>query len=122
MGDFRVVEKVQKQVCLKKVHPVQKKTFFKNDPRAHGMLTQVFLVARKGQKPAPSRTSFQACIFWKTWNCQVPTTARQWTGTPSKSQNALKIIYFATKNASKMGQKWAFFPKVIVDHLGCTNK
>ena len=28
---------------------------------------------------------------------------------------------FGTKNGSKMGQKWVF-PKVIMDHLGCSNK
>ena len=40
---------------------------------------------------------------------------------PPKSQNALKMGCFATKNASKMGQK-GVFPKMILDHLGCTNK
>ena len=38
-----------------------------------------------------------------------------------KSQNALKMGHFGTKNGSKMGQKW-IFPKMILDHLGCTNK
>ena len=38
-----------------------------------------------------------------------------------KSQNALKIGRFGTKNGSKMGQK-RVFPKVIPDHLGCSNK
>ena len=38
-----------------------------------------------------------------------------------KSQNALKMGCFAIKNGSKMGQK-GVFPKMILDHLGCTNK
>ena len=38
-----------------------------------------------------------------------------------KSQNALKMGCFGTKNGSKMGQKWVF-PKMILDHLGCLNK
>ena len=38
-----------------------------------------------------------------------------------KSQNALKMGRFKTKNASKMGQK-RVFPKVILDHFGCSNK
>ena len=33
-----------------------------------------------------------------------------------KSQNALKMGHFGTKNGSKMGQKRAF-PKMILDHL-----
>ena len=37
-----------------------------------------------------------------------------------KSQNALKMGCFGTKNGSKMGQK-RIFPKLILDHLGCTN-
>ena len=37
-----------------------------------------------------------------------------------KSQNALKMGHFGTKNGSKMGQKLVF-PKVIPDHLGCSN-
>ena len=38
-----------------------------------------------------------------------------------KSQNALKMGCFMTKNGSKMGQK-RNFPKVILDHLGSSNK
>ena len=38
-----------------------------------------------------------------------------------KSKNALKMGHFGTKNGSKMGQK-GVFPKVIPDHLGCSNK
>ena len=38
-----------------------------------------------------------------------------------KSQNALKMGCFGTKNGSKMGQK-CVFPKMIQDHLGCLNK
>ena len=30
-------------------------------------------------------------------------------------------IFFGTKSGSKMGQKRAF-PKLILDHLGCSNK
>ena len=37
-----------------------------------------------------------------------------------KSQNALKMGRFGTKNGSKMGQK-RIFPNLILDHLGCTN-
>ena len=37
-----------------------------------------------------------------------------------KSQNALKMGCFATKNGSKMGQK-RIFPNLILYHLGCTN-
>ena len=38
-----------------------------------------------------------------------------------KSQNSLQKGCFATKNQSKVGQK-CVFPKMILDHLGCTNK
>ena len=38
-----------------------------------------------------------------------------------KSQNALKMGHFGTKNGSKMGEK-RVFPKVILDHSGCSNK
>ena len=38
-----------------------------------------------------------------------------------KSQNALKMGCFTTKKGSRMGQK-RIFPKVILDHLGCSNK
>ena len=38
-----------------------------------------------------------------------------------KSQNALKMARFGTKNGSKMRQK-RVFPKVMLDHLGCSNK
>ena len=38
-----------------------------------------------------------------------------------KSQNALKMGCFATKNQSKMDQK-CVFPKILLDYLGCTNK
>ena len=37
-----------------------------------------------------------------------------------KSQNALKMGCFGTKNGSKMGQE-RIFPNLILDHLGCTN-
>ena len=38
-----------------------------------------------------------------------------------KSQNALKMGQFGTKHGSKMGEK-RVFPKVILDHSGCSNK
>ena len=38
-----------------------------------------------------------------------------------KSQNTLKMGRFGTNNASKMGEK-CVFPKMILDHLGCSNK
>ena len=38
-----------------------------------------------------------------------------------KSQNALKMSFVWTENESKMGQK-CVVPKMILDHLGCTNK
>ena len=38
-----------------------------------------------------------------------------------KSQNALKMGCFWTKNGSKMGQK-CDLPKMILDRMGCTNK
>ena len=38
-----------------------------------------------------------------------------------KSQNALKMGRFKTKNGSKMGEK-CVFQKVILDHLECSNK
>ena len=38
-----------------------------------------------------------------------------------KSQNALKMGRFGTKNGSKMGPK-SLFSKMIVAHLGCSNK
>ena len=38
-----------------------------------------------------------------------------------KSQNALKMGRFGTNNGSKMGQN-RIFPKVILDHMGCSNK
>ena len=47
-----------------------------------------------------------------------PVVARFW---PWKTQNALKMGHFGTKNASKMSQK-RIFPKMILDHFGCTNK
>ena len=37
-----------------------------------------------------------------------------------KPENALKMGRFKTKNGSKMGQK-RVFPKVILDHFGCSN-
>ena len=53
--------------------------------------------------------------FWRVLSSWWPVLA------VLKSQNALKMGCFATKNGSKMGQK-CVFPKMILDHLGCTNK
>ena len=36
-------------------------------------------------------------------------------------EDPLKMGRFKTKNGSKMGQK-RIFPKMILDHLGCSNK
>ena len=38
-----------------------------------------------------------------------------------KSHNALKMGRFGTNNGSKMGQR-RIFPKMILDHLGCSDK
>ena len=40
---------------------------------------------------------------------------------PWKPQNSLTMGLFWTKNGSKSGQK-RVFRKLIVDHLGCSNK
>ena len=71
-----------------------KTRFSKSDPRPFMMLKQVVLAHFE-----PVATGFRS---WKT-------------------QNALKAGHFGTKNGSKMGQK-RVFPKVIPDHLGCSNK
>ena len=68
-------------------------TFLKNDPRPCATLKQVFL----------DRFELGVALFG-----------------PPKSQNALKMGCFGTKNRSKMGQK-RIFPNLILDHLGCTN-
>ena len=68
--------------------------FSKVVPRPLGMLKQVFL------------GRFE------------PVVARLGHG---KSQNALKMGRFGTNNGSKMGQK-RVFPKVIPNHLGCSNE
>ena len=64
----------------------KKMTFFKNDPRPHGMAKQVVLAR------------FELIV------ARVALL---------KSQNALKMGCFGTKNGSKMGQKWIkmCFPK-----------
>ena len=66
-------------------------TFLKNDPRPCATLKQVFL----------DRFEIVVLVL-------------------RKSQNALKMGCFGTKNGSKMGQK-RIFPNLILDHLGCTN-
>ena len=54
--------------------------------------------------------------FWRVLSSWWPVVALL------ESQNALKISSFGTKRKGpKMGQKWGF-PKMILDHLGCTNK
>ena len=53
--------------------------------------------------------------FWRVLSSLWPVLAFL------KSQNALKMGCFGTKNGSKMGQK-CVFPKMILDHLGRTNK
>ena len=71
-------------------------TFLKNDPRPCVMLKQVFL------------------------DCFELGVAH--FGPPKIPKNfALKMRCFGTKNGSKMGQK-RIFPKLILDHLGCTNR
>ena len=69
-------------------------TFFKNDPRPHGMPKQVFL----------ARFELVVARFG-----------------PPKIPKCLENGLFWTKNGSKMGQK-CVFPKMILDHLGCINK
>ena len=71
----------------------RKMTFLKNDPRPCVMLKQVFL------------DCFELVVAHFVLR---------------KSQNALKMRCFGTKNGSKMGQN-RIFPKLILDHLGCTN-
>ena len=68
-------------------------SFLKNDPRPCVMLKQ---------------------FFWTVLRLWWPILVLR------KSQNALKMGCFGTKNGSKMGQK-RIYPKLIVDHLGCTN-
>ena len=68
-------------------------TFLKNDPRPCATLKQVFL----------DRFELVVGHFG-----------------PPKSQNALKMRYFGTKNGSIMGQK-RIFPKLILHHLGWPN-
>ena len=53
--------------------------------------------------------------FWRVLSSWWPVLA------PLKSQNALKMSFVATENESKMGQK-CVVPKMILDHMGCTNK
>ena len=68
-------------------------TFLKNDPRPCATLKQV---------------------FWTVLSLWWPILVLP------KSENALKMGCFGTKNGSKMGQK-RIFPNLILDHLGCTN-
>ena len=68
-------------------------TFLKNDPRPCATLKQVFL---------------------DHFELVVPILVLR------KSPNALKKGCFGTRNGSRMGQK-RVFPKIILDHLGCTN-
>ena len=68
-------------------------TFLKNDPRPCATLKQEFWTILS--------------LWWPIFVLR-------------KSQNALKMGCFGTKNGSKMGQK-RIFPNLIRDHLGCTN-
>ena len=68
-------------------------TFLKNDPRPCATLKQG---------------------FWTVLSFRWPILVLP------KSQNALKMDCFGTKNGSKMGQK-RIFPNLILDHLGCIN-
>ena len=72
----------------------KKITFLKNDPISCATLKQVFFVT-------------VLSLWWPIWFLR-------------KSQNALKMRCFGTKNGSKMGQK-RIFPNLILHHLGCTN-
>ena len=56
---------------------------------------------------------FQNKWFWRCLSCVWPFVALL------KSQNALKMGSFGTKNVRKMGQKCVFL-KMILDHLGCS--
>ena len=68
-------------------------TFLKNDPRLCATLKQVFL----------DRFELVVAHFG-----------------PPKIPKCLENGLFWDQNGSKMGQK-RIFPKVILDHLGCTN-
>ena len=68
-------------------------TFLKNDPRPCATLKQGFWTVLS--------------LWWRILVLR-------------KSQNALKMDCFGTKNGSKMGQK-RIFPNLILDHLGCIN-
>ena len=77
-----------------RVPRAKKMIFSKLVPRPLGMLKQVFL---GGFEPVVARFG-----PWKIPKC-------------------LEMGHFGTNNASKMGQK-RVFPKVILDHFGCSNK
>ena len=72
----------------------KKQTFFKNDPGPHGMPKQVFL----------ARFELVVARFG-----------------PPKIPKCLENGLVGTRNGLKMGQK-CVFPKMILNHLGCTNK
>ena len=57
----------------------------------------------------------QKKYFWRVLSSWWPVLALL------KSQKALKMGYFATKNGFKMGQN-CVFTNMILDHLGCLNK
>ena len=125
-----------------------KKPLFKSDRGPFGMPKQVFLarfepvVARFGPRKIPkclengpfwdqkwvkngSKKAFLKSdrgpfgmpkqVFWAPLNPWWRVLGH------GKSQNAFKMGRFGSKNGSKMGQK-SVFSKVIVDHLGCSNK
>ena len=62
----------------------------------------------------PAMLSWQCVCFWTVLSLWWPILVLR------KSQHALKMGCFGTKNGSKMGQKH-IFPNLILDHLGCTN-
>ena len=66
-------------------------------------------------KTIPDHMKCQNKCLWRVLSLWWPVVALL------KSQNALKMGCFGTKNGSKMGQKWVF-PKMSQDHLGCLNK
>ena len=130
------------------VHGVKKMNFFKVVPRPLGMLKQMFLgrfaplVAQFGPWKIPK--CLEKWPFWdQKWVKDGSKTRFSKSGPgpfgmlkqvflarfellvtrfgPWKSQNGLKMGRFKTKNGLKMGQK-RVFPKVILDHLVCSDK
>ena len=117
-----------------------KKDFFQNDRGPHGMPKQVFLArfelvvacfgppkilkscfgSKMGQKCAFPKMILDHLGCTNKWNEPILSPLQAFLATP-KSQNALKMGCFRTKNQSKMDQK-CVFPKIPLDYVGCTNK